>query len=125
MKKLLLKFVLRDKFVGQIASAAASAAAAWLVSLIPGAPELVITILRSVLEVPQGTEITAAGVTVMLTPVIYSVLSAVVQEMVSKDANVVLNQLKDAGVYSGPIDGWVGPIASEGVEKLVLNDTFK
>ena len=125
MKKLLLKIVLRDKFVGQIASAAASAAAAWLVSLIPGTPELVITVLRSLLDVPPGTELTTGGITVMLTPIIYSILSSVIQELVTKDNNIVLNQLKDAGVYKGPIDGWVGPIASAGVERLVLNDSSK
>jgi len=111
--------------VGQIASAAASAAAAWLVSLIPGTPELVITVLRSLLDVPPGTELTTGGITVMLTPIIYSILSSVIQELVTGDNNKALTQLKNAGVYAGPIDGWVGPVASAGIERLVLNDSGK
>jgi len=118
MKKLLMRLILREKFIGQIAAASASAAAAYLVSLIPGAPELVVTILGSVLGIPEGSEITTGSVTIVLTPVILAILNAVVQEMVAKDNNKMLTTLTHKGSYTGPLDGWVGPEANAAAKQL-------
>jgi hypothetical protein len=119
MKKFLLRLFLRDKFLGQIAQAVAAAAASYAMTYIPGAPEIIEVIVRALLQMPDGTELTHAGLAAALAPIVLALINAVVQEIVTRDNNTVLKELKTFGPYDGKIDGWVGPDAKAAVEKLL------
>lgn len=118
MKRLFLRLFLRDKLIGQIAAAAASALAAYLMTLIPGLPGLVQITLSAALQLPEGTQITQSGLTATLTPIFLAILNALIQELVIRDNNKLLAELKADGVYEGPLDGWVGEIARDSVKAL-------
>jgi hypothetical protein len=118
MKQLFLRLFLRDRLIGQIASAAAAAAAAYLMTLIPGLPAIAQAALAAALSLPEGATLTQGGLTAALTPVILAVINGVVQELVARDNNKVLAELKLSGVYDGKLDGWVGPIAKKGIKIL-------
>ena len=119
MKKLFLSLFLRDKLIGQLAAAAASAAAAYLVTLLSGLPDFAQPIVSAILNLPEGTAITPATLTVVLAPLFLAVINTVIQEFLIKDNNKVLVDLKATGLYEGKIDGWVGPNAKAAVEKLI------
>lgn len=119
MKRLLLRLFLRDKLIGQIAAAVASAAAAYGMTYIPGAPDLIKVVLVALLQLPEGTDLTQAGLTAGLTPIILALLNSLVQEFVVRDNNKVLADLKEAGTYEGKIDGWVGPQAKKALDDLI------
>jgi len=130
MKRLLIKLFFRAKFVGQIASAIASLVAsgvvAFLFTYLLNAPEWVSSaifmIVGLILEVPEGTVLTpagvAAGLVAILTPFFITLINGVVQNYVTKDNVTALKTLTAAGVYSADLD-WVGPVANEGIERLV------
>jgi hypothetical protein len=119
MKNLLFRLFLKDKFLGQIAAAVASVAAAYAFTYLPGAPEIEQLLVVSLLQLPDGTELTQAGLTAALTPVILGVINAVVQEVVVRGNNAVLTDLKDAGVYDGKVDGWLGKVAKGAIDSLI------
>lgn len=119
MKRILLRLVLRDKFLGQLAAAAASAAAAYGMTLIPGAPGIVSLVVGALLQLPEGTELSQASLAAALTPILLAAINAVVQELVVRDNNSLLADLQDAGVYDGRIDGHVGPVAKAAVDRLI------
>lgn len=119
MKRLLLRLFLRDKLIGQIAAAVASAAAAYGMTYVPGAPDLIKIVLVALLQLPEGTDLTQAGLTAALTPVILAVLNTLVQEFVIRDNNKILADLKDAGTYEGKLDGWVGPDAKKALDNII------
>lgn len=118
MKKLLLSFLLKDKFLGQLAAWIASALAAALISFIPGAPEIVQTIVVSLLQLPEGVELTQPGIAAALTPFLLWVINALVQRVLVKDNNAVLSELQPVG-YEGKLDGWVGPVAKRVIDGLI------
>jgi len=118
LKRILAALFLRDKFLGQLAATAAAALAAYLMTLIPGLPAIAQTVLAAALSLPEGTVLTQGGLTAAFTPIFLAVLNALIAEFVIKDNNRVLTNLADAGVYPGPKDGWVGPIAQGAIERL-------
>lgn len=119
MKNLLFRLLLKDKFLGQIAAAVAAVAASYALTYLPGAPEVVQILVVSLLQLPEGTELTQSGLTLALTPLILGLINAVVQEVVVRGNNAVLTDLKDAGVYEGKVDGWLGQIAKGAIDTLI------
>lgn len=115
MKSILIKLFFREKFVGQIAALVASAIASYLISILPNAPEFVTSIIGVVMNLPEGSVITQGGITAFLVPLFMWAINAVVQQLIAKDNNILLQTLKSQGVYNGPMDSWVGPIATKGV----------
>lgn len=120
MKTLLIRIFLKDKFIGAIASAISATASAYLVSLLPGVPEVAHIALRALFDLPAG-EITPAGLTAILTPIFYSVLSTFVQEYLLRENNKSLKVLESTGEYTGAIDGLVGEVARTAINALSEN----
>jgi hypothetical protein len=118
LKRLLAALFLRDKFVGQLAAAAAAALAAYLMTFVPGLPAIAQAVIGAALALPEGTVLTHGGLTAALTPIFLAAINAVLAEFVVRDNNRVLDNLADAGIYSGPRDGWVGPLAQDALERL-------
>ena len=119
MKNLLFRLFLKDKFLGQIAAAVASVAAAYALTYLPGAPEIVKLLVVSLLQLPEGTQLTQTGLAAALTPIVLALFNAVVQEIVVRGNNAVLTDLKDAGVYEGKVDGWLGKVAKGAIDTLI------
>ena len=123
MKNLFLKLFLKDKFIGQMARAAASVAAGYLVTLIGGLPELLKPFIAIALQLPEGTQLSpenlTAVITTFLTTLFLAILNAVIERMLAKDANLVLGDLKASGLYDGPLDGWAGPVARQAVNSAI------
>lgn len=113
MKSILIKLFFRDKFIGQISAAAAALVASLLLSVLPNAPEFVTGIVATLLQIPEGAELTTAGITAVLTPLIMVVITSITQNLVAADNNKLLKVAKEDGVYDGPLDAWVGPNALE------------
>lgn len=118
MKQLLLSFLLKDKFIGQLVAWITSAIGALAISFIPGAPEWIQVVIVHLLQLPEGVEITQAGIATALTPFILWIINALVQRVLVRDNNAVLTELKPAG-YEGKIDGWVGPVAKSVIDGLI------
>ncbi len=121
MKRLFLRLFLHERFLGQLAAAAAAALAAYLLTLIPGAPALVETLIATLLQLPEGTELTQTSLTAALTPLFLALINAIVQELVIRDNNRALDTLQDTGLYPGKKDGWIGPIAQGAIKVLSGN----
>jgi hypothetical protein len=119
MKSLLIKLFFRDKFIGQIAAAAAAYAASLILSFLPNAPEFVTGLVAALLQLPDGAELTTAGITAVLTPLIMVAITSITQNLVAADNNKLLKVAKAEGVYDGPLDSWVGPKALEGIAKVL------
>ena len=119
MKRILLRLFLRRPVIAQIAAAAASAASAYGMTFIPGAPEIVRVILAGLLQLPEGTQLTQAGLAAAITPILLAAINAVVQEMAGRGNNAVLSDLQDAGVYNGSLDRVIGPVAKAAVDRLI------
>lgn len=118
MKALLLKMVLRPKLVGQITVFITALAASAMVSFIPGIDTIVGFIATNLFDAPDMPTDTKSALIFILTPLIGWVINSVAQLLISKDNNAVLEELKFEGTYSGPLDGWAGPKALEGIKKL-------
>ena len=125
MKKLFIKLFARDKFLGQLAASAASVAAGYLVSLLPSAPEFVTVFARAFLSLPSDVAITQAGVAAALFPAFLVVIQAVVQHYLVSDNNKVLADLTTTGLYSGKLDGHVGPEARAAVDSLITANDLR
>lgn len=126
MKKFLIHTFFTPKFLGPFASLVTGLAAAWVVSVLPGAPEFVTVALDLVMdvaagrvpEVTPGHVITSAELVAFLGPLVALVFNGLIQHSVAKDANKTLEYLKEQGQYDGPIDGWVGDVAFTGLQEL-------
>jgi hypothetical protein len=119
LKRIILKLVLRPKLLGQFAAAIAASAAGVLASLVPGLPGFVVQIATVAFQLPEGTELNQMTIAAVLTPLFLAVINAIVAELLRKDNNKVLEDLAAAGVYSGEVDGWIGPRAENGVMQLI------
>lgn len=119
MKRMFIKLFFRGKFLGQVSNAAASVAASYLLTLIPKVPDVLMGAVRAMGDLPPDFQFNQATLVAGLSPIIYSGISAVVQEYISKDNNAVLADLKAGGKYDGPLDSWVGPDAQGGIKSLI------
>jgi len=118
MKNLFLKLFLRPKITSQIASAISGLIAGYVVSVLPNAPEIVTNILGVLMDLPEGSTITQAGVVATVTPLVMILVNAIVQKILTGDNDKALAELQKLGVYNGTLDGWVGPEATRAIQKL-------
>lgn len=123
MKAILLNLFFSGRVKRRISAAIAAAVASYALQLLPGTPEIVSLVFAALLDLPEGTELSQRGLMLALTPTIYAMIEAVVLELRAKGNNKVLKQLQASGYYDGKLDGWVGPQASEAVEKLLQFDS--
>jgi hypothetical protein len=119
MKRILIKLFFQEKFVGQVSTFVASSVAALIISVLPKVPELVTSLLGGAMGIPDGETITKGGLVAALIPAIAWAINAIVQQFVAKDNNALLVELRQEGKYDGPLDGWVGPRATQGVLDVI------
>lgn len=118
MKAKFLRLFSGQNVISRLATIIAAALASLLLSLLPGLPEVVTTIVTFLFELPEGA-LTQQGLVAALTPIIMWCISELVKHFIGADNNVTLQILKDAGHYPGPIDTWVGPVAQAGLTELL------
>ncbi len=123
LKRLVLSLLLKDKLIGQFAATAASFVAGYLVTTLGNLPELLKPFAASLLNLPAGVDFTPENLTAVvvafLTTLFLSILNAITQRVLANDNNKVLQDLRATGLYAGEIDGWVGPVARQAVNKAL------
>lgn len=122
MKNILTRIFLKDKFIGQIAAAVASVAAAYIATYVPGVPEVILSVVTAAFDLPEGTHFDQAGITGVLTPVILAWINLAISEFVIRDNNKALEILSKTNLYNGPLDGSVGTQAQAAISILVARD---
>jgi hypothetical protein len=119
MKALFLRLFFGQNVMSRVATILAALLASFIISYLPGLPAVVTTIVGFLMELPEGEVVTQQGLVAALTPFIMWVISEIAKHLIGADNNKTLTVLKDAGVYPGPLDAWVGPVAQGGLDALV------
>lgn len=127
LRRLATRVFLGDKFRGRLATVIAGTAASYLLAYIPMAPEIVELVVRLIIELPEGVEFTHKTVTASLAVPVSYAIDAAIQEFLIRQNNKTLRVLREPGEYTGPLDGLVGPVARESIERILekayLGDT--
>lgn len=118
MKQLLLSFLLKPKFIGQIVTWLASAIGAFVITYLPMVPDIIQKIILALFDIPAGVELNQVGIAAAVAPFLAWLINWLVQRVLVKDNNAVLSELQPVG-YEGKLDGWVGPVAKRVIDALI------
>jgi hypothetical protein len=118
MKQLLLSFLLKPKFIGQIVTWLASAIGGLVIAYLPMVPDIIQKIILALFDIPAGVELNQVGIAAAVAPFLAWLINWLVQRVLVKDNNAVLADLQPVG-YAGKIDGHVGPVAKRVIDSLI------